>query len=637
MGAVWCNRQMLATTLRHHSTFLLVGLLTLAGAFVRLYGLGEWDYYHDEIWHVYVARQPTLADVFYVNLAEDGHPILGYFLWHWLLNIWNDPWMARLPSLVAGLLSIPAGYLLGRELFKSAHAGLFFAFFFAFSYLMIEQSNVVRGYSLMLFFSVLSLWSVYRYQAKPHLGYILLYFFATSLSLLSEFATAPLVAFTALHLLHTIYRLPAGKALPFCLWVVMHLFWLLYLLQFMVLLKTIGGIDFSQSHIFFNRDVQPFLKTFAGVITFFLEYINVAGFTWAIGLVTQSELLVVPPLLFLLMISLVGCVALTRARAWDLLGLVAVLVAIVIAFYWLRLVPLASPRRNMVLYIAFIILFYAGIRHCVVHLLKGRRVSFTVEAGLYILLTGAIMGGYGLYGKEWRVWRQVEFQQTRERGDDIMQFLRDNVGNRDIVVTDMGSAYHLWMRTERPALKLLSKHIATLVTPEFKVFASPSDLRMKAFISDPHEMQRMFREMDRLGLLKDVRNVWILGMQHTNVKSILIEPTFRFYVNAIIPYEAQQDHLPEIKRMIDMQEKLADDLLNHLSLRKQIYFVLDCKNPPEIVVGKEHPCIMSSAIVGFPLSVIKDKIINAADYPDSEKLLKAMLKKVQKPAEVSQH
>ena len=36
-------------------------LLMIAGAFVRMYGLGEWDYYHDEIWHVYVAKQPTLA------------------------------------------------------------------------------------------------------------------------------------------------------------------------------------------------------------------------------------------------------------------------------------------------------------------------------------------------------------------------------------------------------------------------------------------------------------------------------------------------------------------------------------------------------------------------------------------------
>ncbi|MFO0388695.1 MAG: glycosyltransferase family 39 protein [Alphaproteobacteria bacterium] len=607
--------------LQRYQTFLLLFLITAAGVFARVHGLGAWDYYHDEIWHVYVAMQPTLADVFYVNLAEDGHPILGYFLWHWLLNIWNDPWMARMPSLITGTLCIPAGYFLGKELFQSRDGGLFAAFFMAFSCLMIEQSNVVRGYTLMLLFSMLAIWSVYRYKENPKLFYILLYFIFTSLSLLSEFAAAPVVAFTALHLLNSIYRKAPSKILPLILWGGIHLFWLFYLWQFTGLLKSIGGIDFTQSHIFFNRDTEPLIHTLAKIVTFFLEYINIAGFFWFIGGAMQSEMLIVIPLLALLFLSIVGVVALSRLRAVDIMMLIIIIVTVTIAFYWFRIVPLSSPRRNIAMLLVFMVLFYYGIRHCAVYVGKYPQLGNLSVVLVLSISTAMLSFGYYMQGEHWRQLRLTEFQQTRIQTDEMLQILEHKVGNNDVVITDLSSAYHLWTKGEHLKYQLLTKHLATFPDYKPRMMISPSDLRMKAFLMDPREVQVMFQEMHRLGMLNGVQNVWILGLQHTNVKTIVIDPTYRNYLNIIIPAAVRARYPQDMQNIVDVQEKLANELYAAARFKK-MGFAFSCDNPEPVQAGKEHPCVMNSALFKFPVKTIYEKFIDAPNYQDPEEFLK---------------
>ncbi len=607
--------------LQHYQTTLFLCFITLAGVFARVFGLGEWDYYHDEIWHIYVSRQPTLFDIFYVNLAEDGHPILGYYLWHWCLNIWNDPWMARLPSLVAGTLCIPAGYLLGKEIFGSRNGGAFAAFYMAFSCLMIEQSDVVRGYTLMMLFSIMAIWSTYRYKADPKLFYILLYFIFTSLSLLSEFAAAPVVAFTALHLLYTIYRITPAKMLPFVLWCIMHLFWLFYLWQFTGLLKSIGGIDFTQSHIFFNRDTEPFAYTLAKIVTFFLEYINVAGFFWFIGGAMQSEMLVVLPLLAFLLISIAGGVVMARLRAVDMMVLLAIIVTVTIGFFWFRVVPLSSPRRNIAMVLVFMVLFYYGLRHCAVFLSKYPRFGNLSVIVVLSVCTLMLSWGYYMQGEHWRRLRLTEFQQTKAQTKEMLGILENEVSDNDLVVTDLSSAYHLWVRSGQTKYKQLTKNLATLPGYKPQIIISPSDLRMKAFLMDPHEVQNMFREMKTIGMLNGVENVWIMGLQHTNVKTIVIDPTYRNYLNIIIPASVRALYPEDMKNIIDVQEKLANELYAAAQFKK-IGFAFACDDPEPVQAGKEHPCVMNTAIFKFPVKVIHEKFINAPDYQNPEAFLK---------------
>ena len=205
-------------------------ILMLAGAFVRLYGLGAWDYYYDEMWHVYVARQPTLADIFYTNLTEDGHPPLLYFIWHYLLGLWNNPWMARLPSLACGILCIPMGYALGKKLFATQNGGLFAAFFMTFSNLIIEQSDVVRGYTPMLLGCMIAIWSVYRYRETSRLIYVLIYFLSLSTALLCEFPAIPVAAFTGLYICsYAIYRQPKPNRVALFLMALINITWAGYL------------------------------------------------------------------------------------------------------------------------------------------------------------------------------------------------------------------------------------------------------------------------------------------------------------------------------------------------------------------------------------------------------------------------
>jgi hypothetical protein len=89
-------------------------------------------------------------------------------------------WSLRLPAVVFGVLSIPAAYLLGREV-TNWRESLLAAALLTFSYQHIWFSQNARGYSGLLFWSILSSWLLLRSISKDTLSLWVLFAAAAAL------------------------------------------------------------------------------------------------------------------------------------------------------------------------------------------------------------------------------------------------------------------------------------------------------------------------------------------------------------------------------------------------------------------------------------------------------------------------
>jgi uncharacterized membrane protein len=141
-------------------TQALVLVIILVGAALRLYNLGAQSLWFDELVSVIVSRM-NLADTLAISSAID--PPLYYLLLHfWLRVSNNDAWIRAL-SAFASIATIPALYLLTKQLWD-AHVALLSAFIFAIAPLQLFYAQEARMYSLLVLFSTLAIWAYQRAQ-----------------------------------------------------------------------------------------------------------------------------------------------------------------------------------------------------------------------------------------------------------------------------------------------------------------------------------------------------------------------------------------------------------------------------------------------------------------------------------------
>lgn len=102
---------------RRRYVVVALGALTVVAAFLRFYRLDGRSLWLDEIFQAEAARLATPAQV--VGLVQsylDQMPL--FFLMTWALGHWGDSaFILRLPSAIAGTLTVVAVFLLGRQLF----------------------------------------------------------------------------------------------------------------------------------------------------------------------------------------------------------------------------------------------------------------------------------------------------------------------------------------------------------------------------------------------------------------------------------------------------------------------------------------------------------------------------------------
>jgi len=176
---------------------LLVGL----GVLARILASSS-ELWLDEIWTLYGTRElGTAGEVFTKFWSSNNHHL--YSLFYYALGDQGSWFLYRLPSLIAGTLTIPLVWLVTRPAGRLGAAVA--ATLTATSYVMIHFASEARGYSLVVFFAVATLYTARRYLEGFRWSWAILFWLCPCLGFLS----------------HLMYSLAFAGA---CIWLPVQLF-----------------------------------------------------------------------------------------------------------------------------------------------------------------------------------------------------------------------------------------------------------------------------------------------------------------------------------------------------------------------------------------------------------------------------
>jgi mannosyltransferase len=128
----------------------IIVILTAIGAFLRFYNLGFNSIWLDEA-STYLFSRGSFQEIWQFMLAGDYNPPLFQFFEHFMLMFGNSEITLRFVPALAGVLTIPVMYLVGKE-FIDRNAGLIAATATTISPFLIFYSQEARAYTLTLFF-----------------------------------------------------------------------------------------------------------------------------------------------------------------------------------------------------------------------------------------------------------------------------------------------------------------------------------------------------------------------------------------------------------------------------------------------------------------------------------------------------
>ncbi|MFL5898567.1 MAG: glycosyltransferase family 39 protein [Solirubrobacterales bacterium] len=150
--------------------FWLVAGLTVLGAALRFATLGLQSYHHDEI----VTASRVLRVGFghamdAVGFSESAPPLYYALAWVWTQATGTGVWGLRSLSALAGVLTIPVAYLVGREL-RGRRVGVLAAALVAVNPMLLWYSQEARAYALLALFCAVSLYYCVRalQEERPH-------------------------------------------------------------------------------------------------------------------------------------------------------------------------------------------------------------------------------------------------------------------------------------------------------------------------------------------------------------------------------------------------------------------------------------------------------------------------------------
>ena len=128
-------------------TSAILFIITSLGAILRVFNLGFRLPDGDETFTLYVAQFPVTKIISY-SLLTDNNPPLFYLVAHLATAIAGiSAAVARIPSVIFGILLIPMMYLIGVEL-EDEHLGLLSAGFTAILYPAIYYSQYARSFAM---------------------------------------------------------------------------------------------------------------------------------------------------------------------------------------------------------------------------------------------------------------------------------------------------------------------------------------------------------------------------------------------------------------------------------------------------------------------------------------------------------
>ncbi len=139
-------------------------IIILCAALLRTHRLDFKSLDADEVFTVAIGDSDnSLLDVLSIPLhnTPTAKPAFYFLVTHFFLRLEDHDFLLRFPSLAFGVLGVAATYAVGTKLFGRKE-GLTAAFLLCISPLHVRYSQMARFYPLLMTFSLLSLYFLYR-------------------------------------------------------------------------------------------------------------------------------------------------------------------------------------------------------------------------------------------------------------------------------------------------------------------------------------------------------------------------------------------------------------------------------------------------------------------------------------------
>lgn len=159
--------------------------LTLLALVLRVIALGHKGLWQDEVFSVLFAR-PSNTDFWNVLRTAEANMAIYYLALRGWMHVFSSDAGLRMLSVIPGVLSVPAMYGLGERLY-SRRVGMWAAGLLTINACAVVYSQEARGYSMLVFFGVLSCWAFLRLIEETSLTHFALYTLATVGAFYSHF------------------------------------------------------------------------------------------------------------------------------------------------------------------------------------------------------------------------------------------------------------------------------------------------------------------------------------------------------------------------------------------------------------------------------------------------------------------
>lgn len=151
-------------------TLLFLIPLMVLGLLVRLWHNTQVALWHDEAFSALLIKYPW-QEMFY-RIGLDVHPPAYYIALRLWSYIFNDSLLSlRGFSIMFGVLTIPASYLLARDVFNNKWVGIITATFVTFNPFQVQYVTEARMYTFGAFFALISAWCLVSALQKEKQSY----------------------------------------------------------------------------------------------------------------------------------------------------------------------------------------------------------------------------------------------------------------------------------------------------------------------------------------------------------------------------------------------------------------------------------------------------------------------------------
>lgn len=192
-------------------TILILTILVIWGGFLRTYKLGEQSLWIDEGYTINASQGIVTHGYPLLNSGRtyDAHPFHNYITAGSMKLFGFDPynpWSARLPAAIFGILSILTTFFVTKRITKNTLTALAASALIAFSYWEIAWSRQARGYTDMQFFIILAFGYFYTWLDTKKIRDGILAFLFIAFSYFSHgVALIFIPSFFILFIMHTAY------------------------------------------------------------------------------------------------------------------------------------------------------------------------------------------------------------------------------------------------------------------------------------------------------------------------------------------------------------------------------------------------------------------------------------------------